>query len=124
VADHRGSSGLAQITRRIAAAVRLPAVLRFLVHYSGAFLGLCAVVLLWGGIYQFLSADKEHAEQGAVGVSAELRPDRSLAVTVADTGIEIAPENIPRALAPFGQVDSASSRTNEGTGLGLPRSWP
>jgi signal transduction histidine kinase len=43
-----------------------------------------------------------------------------LAIAVADTGIGIAPEDIPRAMAPFGQVDSALSRKHEGTGLGLP----
>jgi PAS domain S-box-containing protein len=57
---------------------------------------------------------------GKVVVSATLRPDRSLAVTVGDTGIGIAPENLSRALAPFGQVDNAESRATEGTGLGLP----
>jgi two-component system cell cycle sensor histidine kinase PleC len=32
----------------------------------------------------------------------------------------MAPEDIPRALMPFGQVDSTLSRRHEGTGLGLP----
>src|SRR5581483_12048597 len=44
---------------------------------------------------------------GVVVVSAALRPNGSLAITASDTGIGIAPENIPRALAPFGQVDNA-----------------
>ena len=57
---------------------------------------------------------------GLVVVGAELRADRSLAVTVSDTGTGIAPENIPRALAPFGQVENSESRATEGTGLGLP----
>src|SRR5579859_7501444 len=57
---------------------------------------------------------------GLVTVSAEMREDRSLVVTVSDTGIGIAPENIPRALAPFGQVENATSHSAEGTGLGLP----
>ncbi|WP_193368141.1 sensor histidine kinase [Pelagibius marinus] len=39
---------------------------------------------------------------------------------VADNGIGIAPEDIPRALAPFQQVDDCRQRTHEGTGLGLP----
>jgi len=46
--------------------------------------------------------------------------DGSVSVEVRDTGIGIAPKNISRALAPFGQVDSALSRKYEGTGLGLP----
>jgi len=37
-----------------------------------------------------------------------------------DTGIGIAPEDIPMVLTPFGQVESAISRIQQGTGLGLP----
>jgi PAS domain S-box-containing protein len=43
-----------------------------------------------------------------------------VAIVIADTGIGMAPEDIPRALMPFGQVDSTLSRRHEGTGLGLP----
>jgi len=43
-------------------------------------------------------------------------------IAVADTGIGIAAEDIPRALERFGQVDSSLSRKYEGTGLGLPLS--
>ncbi len=39
---------------------------------------------------------------------------------VHDTGIGIAPKDISRAMAPFGQVDNTLSRKYEGTGLGLP----
>ena len=39
---------------------------------------------------------------------------------VRDTGIGIAPKDIAKAMAAFGQVDSALSRKYEGTGLGLP----
>ena len=39
---------------------------------------------------------------------------------VADTGIGIAPQDIPKALEPFGQVDSSLARKYEGAGLGLP----
>jgi two-component system, cell cycle sensor histidine kinase PleC len=66
------------------------------------------------------NAVKFTPEHGRVSVSAELRPDGALAVTVEDTGIGIAPDNIPRALAPFSQVDNSLSRRYEGTGLGLP----
>lgn len=44
----------------------------------------------------------------------------SLSIEVKDTGIGIAPKDISRAMAPFGQVDNALSRKYEGTGLGLP----
>jgi len=66
------------------------------------------------------NAVKFTPEHGRVSVRAELRPDGALAVTVEDTGIGIAPDNIPRALAPFSQVDNSLSRRYEGTGLGLP----
>ena len=39
---------------------------------------------------------------------------------VADTGIGMALEDIPKALSQFGQIDSALSRKFEGSGLGLP----
>ena len=49
------------------------------------------------------------------------RPDNGdLSVSVADTGIGIAPDDFDRVLSPFGQVESAYSGTYEGTGLGLP----
>ncbi len=46
--------------------------------------------------------------------------DRGHVFQVADTGIGIALEDIPKALAPFQQIDSRLSREHEGTGLGLP----
>ncbi len=46
--------------------------------------------------------------------------DNNITVEVRDSGIGIAPKDISKALAPFGQVDSALSRKYEGTGLGLP----
>ena len=66
------------------------------------------------------NAVKFTPEGGRVAVGAELRGDGSLAISIDDTGIGIAAENIPRALAPFSQVDSSLSRRYEGTGLGLP----
>ncbi|MEI9987618.1 MAG: ATP-binding protein [Aliidongia sp.] len=45
-----------------------------------------------------------------------------ITLAVADTGIGIAAEDIPRALERFGQVDNMLSRRYEGTGLGLPLS--
>ena len=59
---------------------------------------------------------------GRVTVSAGLNERGELVITVADTGIGIAPENIGKALSPFMQIDSSLSRKYEGTGLGLPLS--
>jgi PAS domain S-box-containing protein len=48
--------------------------------------------------------------------------DSGMIITVADTGIGIAPEDIAKVMAPFGQVDSGMARRYEGSGLGLPLS--
>jgi signal transduction histidine kinase len=56
---------------------------------------------------------------GKVTVRAEATAD-GLVLTVADTGIGIAPQDFSKALEPFGQVDSSLARKYEGTGLGLP----
>ena len=57
---------------------------------------------------------------GRVTVSARHSPDDGHVIRVADTGIGIAPEDIPQALARFGQVDADFGRRFEGSGLGLP----
>lgn len=41
-------------------------------------------------------------------------------MTVSDTGIGMRPEDVPKAMAPFGQIDSSLARKYNGTGLGLP----
>ena len=57
---------------------------------------------------------------GVIEVSGRLDMQAGLAITVADTGIGIAPENLQRVLEPFMQVDSSLGRLHQGTGLGLP----
>ena len=57
---------------------------------------------------------------GAVEVASRFDDAGDLLLTVADTGIGLAEEDIPRALQAFGQVDSVLTRKHEGTGLGLP----
>jgi PAS domain S-box-containing protein len=57
---------------------------------------------------------------GAVTLRAAIDETGAMVLSVQDTGIGIAPEDIQRALAPFGQVDSRLARQYEGTGLGLP----
>jgi signal transduction histidine kinase len=43
-------------------------------------------------------------------------------MTVADTGIGIAPQDMDKVFSTFGQVENSLSRRHEGTGLGLPLS--
>jgi two-component system cell cycle sensor histidine kinase PleC len=57
---------------------------------------------------------------GRVEIRVEQPDADSVMLRVSDTGIGMSAENIPIALAPFGQVDSRLSRRYDGTGLGLP----
>jgi signal transduction histidine kinase len=57
---------------------------------------------------------------GRVVVSARRRDDGSIAIAVADNGIGMAPEDIPKAFERFVQIDSRFAGRYEGTGLGLP----
>jgi signal transduction histidine kinase len=59
---------------------------------------------------------------GHVTLTARLGVEGGLELCVADTGIGMRAEDIPRALEPFAQIDSARARRFEGTGLGLPLS--
>ena len=55
---------------------------------------------------------------GAVSVAAKVDNHGQMVITVIDSGIGIAEDDIPTALSVFGQVHRAQS--HEGTGLGLP----
>lgn len=57
---------------------------------------------------------------GSVEVRSDIEPDGAYTISVVDSGVGIAPEDIDKALAPFGQIDSGLDRKYEGTGLGLP----
>ena len=55
---------------------------------------------------------------GTITVSLR-REGESVVLSVADTGIGIAPELLPDLFSPFVQADASASRRYEGTGLGL-----
>lgn len=57
--------------------------------------------------------------EGAVTLHAGLDQQGGLVISVSDTGIGIAPENIEKVLRPFSQVSSDIGRSHDGTGLGL-----
>lgn len=61
-------------------------------------------------------------QNGQVNISVGLdqnKPNPTLTIVVADTGIGITPEDQARLFQPFVQVDSSATRAQEGTGLGL-----
>jgi two-component system cell cycle sensor histidine kinase PleC len=66
------------------------------------------------------NAIKFNSADGLVRLTAEREGDGGLALAVSDNGIGMAAEDIPRALAAFGQVDDPATRRYPGTGLGLP----
>jgi signal transduction histidine kinase len=57
---------------------------------------------------------------GSVRVQAAREQTGVMSLAVADTGIGIAEDDLPRVMEPFRQADAALSRKYEGTGLGLP----
>lgn len=59
-------------------------------------------------------------EDGQIVVSAVLNANGDVVLSVIDSGIGMTETEIQIALEPFGQVDSALSRSYQGTGLGLP----
>jgi signal transduction histidine kinase len=66
------------------------------------------------------NAIKFTPEGGRIDITARFDPRAGLRIAVADTGIGIAPEYLPRVFEPFMQVDNSLSRQHAGTGLGLP----
>ena len=57
---------------------------------------------------------------GNVRLAAKLSAENELLMTVADTGIGMRQEDIPRIFEPFHQIEDSLTRKHEGTGLGLP----
>ncbi len=85
-------------------------------------------IFVWGderAIKQVLlnllsNAVKFSHEGGRIDVRAALDAAGTLVLEVQDYGIGMTAEEIERALQPFGQATSATTRTHGGTGLGLP----
>ena len=65
------------------------------------------------------NAVKYNVTGGAVVVEGTIEPEGELALTVRDTGIGIAPEDIPNVVKPFVQIRDASFAETDGTGLGM-----
>ncbi|WP_448192346.1 PAS domain-containing protein [Azospirillum sp. sgz301742] len=56
----------------------------------------------------------------SITLGAQMRADGGVSLWVRDTGIGIRPEEIPRALEMFTQIDTPINRRHQGTGIGLP----
>jgi PAS domain S-box-containing protein len=65
------------------------------------------------------NAIKFTPEGGEVAIDTA-RSSEGFAISVRDTGIGMAREDVPKAMERFGQIDASLSRKYEGTGLGLP----
>ncbi len=66
------------------------------------------------------NAIKFTPQGGRVMVEARLEANGELALAVRDSGIGMSEDDIEIVLQPFGQVESAHTRSHDGTGLGLP----
>ncbi len=64
------------------------------------------------------NATKFTPQDGDIKIAARLDGNGAMNISVSDTGIGIAEEDIPTALSVFGQVHR--NKSHEGTGLGLP----
>jgi GAF domain-containing protein len=74
-------------------------------------------------LLNLISNASKFTEEGSITVSAQVRPNKKgtseIIVTVADTGIGIAPADQETLFQPFTQVDGSPTRKAGGTGLGL-----
>ncbi len=75
-------------------------------------------------LHNLLGNAIKFTDEGRVEISAVVPQSgnsgsRQIEISVADTGIGIAPENIPRVFEAFEQVNGSVSRNHGGTGIGL-----
>ena len=68
------------------------------------------------------NAVKFTPEGGAVGATVVRTASGGLSIIIEDTGVGMAPEDIPRAFDRFSQIDGSLTRDYDGAGLGLPLS--
>lgn len=70
----------------------------------------------------FISNAAKFTQEGSIDVEARLTPQDCICISVTDTGIGIAAENLPRVFEEFVQISNPLQKTAKGTGLGLPLS--
>ncbi len=66
------------------------------------------------------NAVKFTPQHGSVHLSAARCGNGDVAIRIEDTGIGIAPEDMPKLMEPFGQADCDLNRQYDGMGLGIP----
>lgn len=66
------------------------------------------------------NAIKFTPERGRILLLARANKDGGATIAIVDTGVGMSADQLAVAMTPFGQVQSHLSRTQEGTGLGLP----
>jgi two-component system cell cycle sensor histidine kinase PleC len=66
------------------------------------------------------NASKFTPEGGRITIAGARSDDENVAISVSDTGCGMRSEEIEMAMKPFVRVNSAYTRNQEGTGLGLP----
>jgi signal transduction histidine kinase len=69
-------------------------------------------------VLNLLSNAVKFTDHGDIRLGAAATDD-TITITVSDTGIGIAPENLERVFEPFWQVDQSPTRRAGGAGLGL-----
>jgi signal transduction histidine kinase/CheY-like chemotaxis protein len=69
-------------------------------------------------LFNLLSNAARFTEQGSISLSV-CRQGEEVVFAVADTGVGIAPESIPRVFQEFQQIDGGTRRLHGGAGLGL-----
>ena len=66
------------------------------------------------------NADKYTPDDGSIQVSAKIEDSGVTIVSVADSGVGIAEDDLEAIFEPFGQARNTVQVAHEGTGLGLP----
>lgn len=70
-------------------------------------------------LYNLIGNAIKFTHEGSISISAKLRPDNLIEISVRDTGIGIAAEKTSHIFSPFSQADESTTRKFGGTGLGL-----
>ena len=66
------------------------------------------------------NAVKFSPDDGEIAIRARAEYDGSFVFEIEDHGIGMSEEGLERAMQPFGQIDTPATRSQSGTGLGLP----